>query len=119
MTPNETTPQPTGPQPSNPMRILVQYEEELANIVEKWGDNAVLAFRGQSDAKWPLNSSAQRRLPDDRNEISMIEYLNEHLLKPARREGYDYQENKEPMNDLELLAALQHLLYSIRVPPLV
>jgi len=49
----------------------------------------------------------------------MIEYLNEHLLKPARREGYDYQENKEPMNDLELLAALQHLLYSIRVPPLV
>ena len=108
MTPNETTPQPTGPQPSNPMRILVQYEEELANIVKKWGDNAVLAFRGQSDAKWPLNSSAQRRLPDDRNEISMIEYLNEHLLKPARREGYDHQENKEPMNDLELLAALQH-----------
>ncbi|MXZ83810.1 MAG: FRG domain-containing protein, partial [Synechococcus sp. SB0666_bin_14] len=108
MTPNETTPQPIGPQPSNPMRILVQYEEELANIVEKWGDNAVLAFRGQSDAKWPLNSSAQRRLEDDRNEISMIKYLDEHLLKPAQREGYDHQENKKRMNDLELLAALQH-----------
>ena len=111
MTPSETTPQPTGPQPSNPMRILVQYEEELANIVEKWGDNAVLAFRGQSDAEWPLNSSAQRRLKDNKtkkNKISMIEYLNEHLLKPARREGYDHQENKKRMNNLELLAALQH-----------
>ena len=80
-------------------------------MVEKWEDDAILVFRGQSDAEWPLNSSAQRRLQDDKtkkNKISMIEYLNEHLLNPARREGYDHQENKEPMNDLELLAALQH-----------
>ena len=95
----------------DPMDILIGYQRELVQKAEKfkdeWGDDPVLIFRGQSDESWGLKSSAKRRLESQDNPVSMIDYLDEHLIKPAQTEGYGHREGKS-MNSLELLAALQH-----------
>ena len=54
-----------------------------------------------------LNSSADRRLEKESNPPSLIDYLTRGLIVPARSEGYAHQHNRE-LNDLELLAKLQH-----------
>ena len=91
------------------MEKLTRYEEKLSEAVEEWGKNAVLIFRGQENYKWKLESSAERRLekPNQEGAPNLIEYLNKALIEPARNEGHAHQQNKE-LNNLELLAALQH-----------
>ena len=89
------------------MQKLTFYEEKLAEAVTAWGEDAVLIFRGQANCKWPLNSSADRRLQEQGTAPSPIEYLTKSLIEPARLEGYAHRQDKE-LNDLELLAALQH-----------
>ena len=89
------------------MQKLTFYEEKLAEVVTAWGEDAVLIFRGQANCKWPLNSSADRRLQEQGTAPSPIEYLAKSLIEPARLEGYAHRQDKE-LNDLELLAALQH-----------
>ena len=89
------------------MEKLTKYEKEIVKITEAWGNDPLLIFRGQSDASWELNSSAERRIKNSGEKLGMIEYLTKHLIEPARNEGYGNQQNRY-LNDLELLAALQH-----------
>ena len=89
------------------MDWLIEYQRRLAEQVEPWGKQAVLIFRGQSDENSTLDSSADRRLTKEAQPLSLIEYLTKVLIEPARSEGYAHQQNKE-LNDLELLAKLQH-----------
>ncbi len=89
------------------MDLLTEYERRLAEQVEPWGKQAVLIFRGQSNKGWKFNSSADRRLGNESNSPSLSEYLTKLLIEPARSEGYAHQQNKK-LNDLELLAKLQH-----------
>ena len=86
------------------MSILAQYEQQLHDLViEPWGENANLVFRGQADHKWGLVSSADRQS----REVSLRDYIKTHLLDRARAEGYGHRNGKR-LTDLELLAALQH-----------
>ena len=89
------------------MDLLIEYQRRLAEQVEPWGKQAVLIFRGQSDENSTLASSADRRLTKEAQPLSLIEYLTKVLIEPARSEGYAHQQNKK-LNDLELLAKLQH-----------
>ena len=89
------------------MDLLTEYQGKLAELVEPWGRAAVLIFRGQRDGSWHLNSSADRRLEKESNPPSLRDYLTKVLIEPARSEGYAHQHNRE-LNDLELLAKLQH-----------
>ena len=89
------------------MDWLIECQRRLAEQVEPWGKQAVLIFRGQSDENSTLDSSADRRLEKEAQPLSLIEYLTKVLIEPARSEGYAHQQNKA-LNDLELLAKLQH-----------
>ena len=89
------------------MEKLLQYEEKLAEAIQEWGEDALLVFRGHANEEWHLDSSAERRLRELKVKPGLIEYLEKSLLEPASHEGYGRQQNKE-LNDLELLAALQH-----------
>ena len=89
------------------MDKLLKYEEELAEAIQEWGEDTPLVFRGHANKEWQLDSGADRRLRELEVKPSLIEYLEKSLLEPARHEGYGRWQNKE-MNDLELLAALQH-----------
>ena len=89
------------------MQKLTFYEGKLAEAVTAWGEDAVLIFRGQANCKWPLNSSADRRLQGQGTAPGLFEYLTKSLIEPARLEGYAHRQDKE-LNDLELLATLQH-----------
>ena len=89
------------------MNLLIKYQQKLAEQVEPWGNQAVLIFRGQSDKSWKLDSGADRRLEKETQPPSLIEYLHKVLIEPARSEGYAHRENRN-LNDLELLAKLQH-----------
>jgi len=87
--------------------VLSKYERRLEKAIKDWGENPMLIFRGQGNRKWKLESSADRRLREAKSSLSLVEYLTEHLIKPARNEGYARRQDGE-LNDLELLATLQH-----------
>lgn len=88
---------------------LSKYENELIKLVKEkhWGESTKIIFRGQSNAKWALDSSADRRLKNENNPPDLIEYLTKVLIEPAKEDKFDFQQNGK-LNDLELLAALQH-----------
>lgn len=69
-----------------------------------------LAFRGQGNHKWELESSAERRLKVSYEEPvtceAFIKY-HEELILACKRNRFDRLEG-EQLNDLELLAHLQH-----------
>ena len=73
----------------------------------------LLAFRGQKDRVWLLESSAERRLKkglkgQDRIHDSLfIEYHRDNLLQTGKLRNYDKLEGNQ-LADLELLADLQH-----------
>ena len=89
------------------MDLLTEYQKRLAELAAPWGRAAVFIFRGQRNGSWALNSSAERRLEKESNPPALIDYLTKVLMEPARSEGYAHQHNRE-LNDLELLAKLQH-----------
>ena len=89
------------------MEKLIEYEKKLIGAVQEWGEDAIFVFRGHANKEWGLDSGADRRLRELKVKPDLIEYLNKSLLEPARHEGYGRQQNKE-LDDLELLAALQH-----------
>ena len=89
------------------MKRLIEYEGKLAEVTQEWGEEALLIFRGQANEEWELDSGADRRLRRLKVKPDLIEYLNKSLLEPARHEGHGRRQNKE-LNDLELLATLQH-----------
>ena len=93
------------------VKNVAEYLEQVSRIKEQWR-NSVLAFRGQEDEDWGLESSAERRL---KNSIgsqarvpnqSFIEY-HKDLLEKCKLKNYDKREGK-PLAELELLADLRH-----------
>ncbi|WP_368914595.1 FRG domain-containing protein [Exiguobacterium acetylicum] len=70
----------------------------------------VYMWRGQGDINWPIHSGAYRRLANSKkkivNEKAIISY-EETLLKRARHKGLGFIEGRR-LNDIELLARLQH-----------
>ena len=93
------------------VKNVAEYLEQVSRIKEQW-PNSVLAFRGQEDKSWRLESSAERRL---KNSIKsqervpdqlFIEY-HKDLLEKCKLKNYDKREGK-PLAELELLADLRH-----------
>ncbi len=84
---------------------LAEFIEWVATISE-----GNMLFRGMANAKWEVESSLYRRLI-----LSGLEHVGSDmflemtrvLIKRASKEGYDI-ENIPKLNDLELLANLQH-----------
>ncbi len=84
---------------------LTQYIEWVAKISE-----GNMLFRGLANAEWKVESSLYRRLI-----LSGLKHVGSNiflemtkvLIKRASKEGYDI-ENIPKLNDLELLANLQH-----------
>ena len=94
------------------IKNVAEYRQELLAIAERWR-SPVLAFRGQKDRVWLLESSAERRLKkglkgQDRIHDSLfIEYHRDNLLQKGKLKNYDKREGKQ-LAELELLAELQH-----------
>ena len=90
---------------------IEEYLREVSAIKAGW-PNATLAFRGQENAEWPPESSAEVRLKANSaihgkvpNHL-FIEY-HENLLKKCKLNNYDKRDGKQ-MDELELLADLRH-----------
>ena len=92
------------------MDTLARY---MRLIHETVPDTGTHVFRGQSDAEWPLQSGASRRLTADGIEEGhpyfLEEYLEYHrdLLDRARRVA-SYGQRDRTDSPLQLLARLQH-----------
>lgn len=97
------------------------------------GDSRIAGWRGQSNLAWPIDSSGVRRVSlqggpptdlvpanpgvlngaaqIDKDDPAALEYYlqryESYLLNAARRAGHGFQAGRE-LNDLELLAVLQH-----------
>ena len=92
------------------VKNVAEYLEQVSRIKEQW-PNSVLAFRGQENEGWRLESSAERRLKNSINQDrvadwSFIEY-HKNLLEKCKLKNYDKREGK-PLDELELLANLRH-----------
>ncbi len=88
-------------------KVIKSLDEFKAEILKFQSEEMV--YRGQSDAKWDVISSAYRRLKlqppaGDPTNAELLEY-NKNLIKGARRYP---EELKETTTDLNLLAKLQH-----------
>ena len=92
---------------------IAEFHEQLRQLNTK-GETHFL-YRGQSDADWPVNCSAARRLathtpsPLENPFIRslLIGYLEE-LIGRARMRGFLPGDSREIPSDLELMAQLQH-----------
>ena len=74
---------------------------------EQFNDGQYL-FRGVSKAKYKIEASACRRLPEeDRNNVNKLLKINQEMLEKAKRLGHD-REDGHQRSDLDLLAELQH-----------
>ena len=91
-------------------------DKYLDRIVHSTNRDGVYAYRGQSEAQWPLHSGATRRLIREHGELILGDpeyadhYLSYHrdiLVEPARTRGYGIEAGRD-LTDLELLAKLQH-----------
>ena len=93
------------------VKNVAEYLEQVSRIKEQWR-NSVLAFRGQEDKSWRLESSAERRLKNSiRSQARVpdqlfIEY-HKDLLEKCKLKNYDKREGKS-LSELQLLADLQH-----------
>lgn len=93
---------------------IEKYLKKISKVQSQWS-TPVLAFRGQGDENWPLASSAERRLKassgtqDKVSKVSKGIFLEYHqnLLTRCKLKNYD-QRGGKPLNELELLADLQH-----------
>ncbi|WP_083274100.1 FRG domain-containing protein [Exiguobacterium aurantiacum] len=67
-------------------------------------------WRGQGDIRWPVHSGAYRRLLNSGNKTVSekdLVFYETALLKRARHRGLGFLEGRR-LNDIELLARLQH-----------
>ena len=101
-----------GDENSRDVTTVKQYLEWVGKTVVPTGH---YAFRGQEDAAWSLECGASLRLrkryaSQSKKEAQQrfVQYHRLSLIKQARHEGFDQNENKE-LGDFEILAKLQHL----------
>ena len=66
-------------------------------------------YRGQSDSRWPLSSSATRHLshPQDLLPLNVLVSYHKDILMKTRAGGFSIEHGREE-SDLQLLAELQH-----------
>ena len=96
-------------------------EKYLTKIQEVTSGNGIYAFRGQDDSKWPLYSTAIRRMTseghvktDDPNfAFEYLEYYK-RLMERARTLGLDFEQEREN-SILQLFAKLQHFGAAMRL----
>lgn len=95
----------------NPL-IIKSVGELIENIqhpsLPDSADGLVRMWRGQGNVRWPIHSSAYRRLSKDGavSNDGLIAY-ERGLLESATFHGYRHR-NGRNLNDMELLALLQH-----------
>ena len=95
------------------IRTVAEFHEQLRQLNTK--DETRFLYRGQSDADWPVNCSAARRLTthtpsplaNPTIRFLLIGYLEE-LIGRARMRGFLPDASREVPSDLELMAQLQH-----------
>ena len=90
---------------------IAEYLKHVAKIKNQWS-YPVLAFRGQKDKDWPLESAAERRLKnnaDSEGKVSEDRFIEYHqdLIKKCKLKNYDKREGKQ-LEELEILADLRH-----------
>ena len=90
---------------------IAEYLEHVAEIKNRWS-YPVLAFRGQKDKDWRLESAAERRLKnngkgEDRVAVDRFNEYHQDLIKKCKLKNYDKREGKQ-LHDLEILADLRH-----------
>jgi len=86
--------------------ITIESLEHFLSEISDFNEFEVcdMVFRGQSDANWEVESTAYRRLKN-MNDDNLLKY-NQELIERARR--YRGGEFEEDLDDLPLLAKLQH-----------
>lgn len=69
-----------------------------------------LIFRGLADTRWNVVSSAGRRLLDEEMKDKQNDFVRYHinLIANARKFGYGGLQSGSQLNDLEILAEIQH-----------
>ena len=91
-------------------------DKYLAAIIGATQETGIYAYRGQSDSRWALRSSATIRLIDQYGDEILIDpdfqalYINYHvetLIEPARALGFGSESGRR-LSDLQMLAKLQH-----------
>lgn len=95
-------------------RTASEIIETLSDFLE-WAsqfDDGTYVFRGVPNDEYEIQASAYRRVPedeqnsDDKGFPTFVE-INTALIREARLRGYD-QKDGRPLDDLEILADLQH-----------
>lgn len=91
-------------QPSSFSELL-----SLLHEIPKTPSTRVRMWRGQSDVSWPIHSSAYRRLVLSKEEPTEhdLTFYEKAILKQSTLRGYRTFEGQR-LNDLDLLARLQH-----------
>ena len=93
--------------------VIAGYLQKLKELTSSEGN---YAYRGQKNAFWEVESGALRRLKEktdsrvEENKPSKEDFIRYHeneLLEPARMDGHGVEDGRE-LEDLELLAKLQH-----------
>ncbi len=89
------------------------YKSKVAKYLEillESKNEGTYIYRGQSCAKWDLQSGAQRRL-DKANKKKKSDFIlyHQHLIENAKDFGYDKNDSAiNSLSDLEILAEIQH-----------
>ena len=92
---------------SEPVEMLSDFLEWASQF-----DDGTYVFRGVPNEEYEIQASAYRRVPEaDQNSedkgFQIFVEINESLIREGRLRGYD-QKDGRPLNDLEILADLQH-----------
>lgn len=92
--------------------LVAKYTERaIEKISEMGAGEGIYAYRGQGNAIWDVESAAYRRIKNALEIPPDMEMFIHHhetkLLEPARMNGYGFKDGRI-LNDLELLADLQH-----------
>jgi len=92
--------------------LVAKYTEmAIEKISEMGAGEGIYAYRGQGNAIWDVESAAYRRIKNTLETPPDMEMFIHHhetrLLEPARMNGYGFKDGRI-LNDLELLADLQH-----------
>ena len=84
----------------------------LSNLKSTGLEPPINVFRGQSDSRWTLTSSATRRLTESEVAPSQFPFVytsyHQDILVKARTGGFSTEYGQD-LSDLQLLAELQHL----------
>jgi len=83
--------------------------DQIVELAGKLGASGVWLFRGQEDAKWPLETRIIREARTYDVPLPMLRRCEVHMLRELKRIGHHYLPSPPGMNqDLEWLELIQH-----------